>query len=343
MQTYTIGPLLALLPRRWRETFFSGLGVNWPRAAAVSGFVEGFAGIFGLAAWYIFYIQQALDRQAEIAAKALTQGPTPLTTTDVAAAMAIGSLIDFALHPVTWLLVFVAVEGTVRVLAAFIAEQPLGILPLAVFDRIILKTRQSQYEARVPLVRDLVTRGEGMQPWELKIESCRPKPAWKYPLTVRYKEAFFQVMSESGGTGTAQRPQVYLLRRVPRGEGFRGLTDYDPEEGLRSAAQPGPLAEMLAAMGEKLRIRMLPLVPDQVFPGEGKGGWDLKIESCRPRPGWSENQLLRYEGRFYRLEATYKAKSPRPFGFGFRLLPAGVSGRNVVEYSPLTVLRMPHK
>ncbi len=36
------------------------------------------------------------------------------------------------------------------------------------------------------MVPDIVTRGDGSQPWDLKVESCRPKPGWKYPLLVRY-------------------------------------------------------------------------------------------------------------------------------------------------------------
>src|SRR5207302_7148078 len=45
----------------------------------------------------------------------------------------------FATHPLTWLILYFAVEGSVRLVGAAFTESDLGILPLFVLDKIFLK------------------------------------------------------------------------------------------------------------------------------------------------------------------------------------------------------------
>jgi hypothetical protein len=47
--TYLLGPILSLLPTRWREEHLWPLRINWPRAALLSGLIE--LVIFGRSAW----------------------------------------------------------------------------------------------------------------------------------------------------------------------------------------------------------------------------------------------------------------------------------------------------
>lgn len=51
MLTYFLGPILALLPLRWRQGL-SSLKINWPHATTISGFVELAAGLAAFWKWY---------------------------------------------------------------------------------------------------------------------------------------------------------------------------------------------------------------------------------------------------------------------------------------------------
>ncbi len=318
MLTYIVGPFLALLPRRWRSALFGGLPINWPRAAALSGFVECFGCLVGLVGWYISYAQRSVSLEG---------------------ISFLGGVILATSHPIGMTLVYFFAEGLVRTFAGLFVEEAPGILPLAVVERLVSVARKKAYEARVPLVADKVTVRDGKQPWDLRVESCRPKPTWKYPLTVEFKGNYFQMREEAVGDSPA-RPHVYLLKRVPAGEAYRGMEHYDPTAVLRPVElEPGILRGTAEALRDGFRMARLPLVADQIYRGDGKAGWHLRVESCRPKPDWTQGRIVRFEERYYRVENSYEAKSPRPFGFELRMLAAGVPGRRVLPYSPEDVLR----
>ena len=217
-----LGPIFALLPERWRRALLGRAPVNWPRAALVSGSLEGVLGLGALIGWYLYFIQDAIGVQADITSKAMLTRDMPAGATGVGMSYAMGlaALTSFALHPVSWALFYFTLEGLLRALAAGLTQEVVGTLPLVLVDRAIGLGQRRSYELRVPLVADEVARGDEKTPWDLKVASCRPKPTWKYPLTISYEEEFFQVAGESRGGGTPGRPHVYLLRRPPQGEAY---------------------------------------------------------------------------------------------------------------------------
>lgn len=341
MWTYLLGPLLALLPERWRKTFFAGAPVNWPRAGLISGLVEGAGCLLGLIGWYLYYIQAAIDQQAALAAGALMMHDTPkgMSGAGLSYAMGLSALTAFAMHPLTWALAYFWMEGVLRTFAAYTSDEVAGTLPLALVDHLVTDARRRAYEARVPLMADAVIVGGEKDPWDLKVESCRPKPTWKHPLTVRFKDAYFQVVGEEAAGGAPARPHVYLLRRPPPGEAYRGVVNYDPGDVLRPEEKdPHFLVSYFRALGEKYRASRLPLVADVVRRGDGSQGWNLKIESCRPKPKWTPPRTIRFEDQLYRVESSYRAQPPRPFGYTLRFLPPHEAARGVLNYSPDDVL-----
>jgi len=269
--TYLLGPLLTLLPERWRRMWFAGAPVNWPRAALLSGLVEGVGCLLALIGWYLYFIQGAADQQAGLVAGALLTKAPPKGMTDagLSYAMGLSALAAFAMHPLSWALAYFTIEGMLRTFAALTSDEVAGSLPLVLADGIVTAGQHRAYERRVPLVADVVSAGTEKDAWDLRVESCRPKPTWKYPLTIRFRDEYFQVAGEAVSGGKAARPHVYLLRRPSAGEVYRGVVDYDPEDILRPEEKPPHfLSGVAGAVREKIRIAQLPLVAADDFVGD---------------------------------------------------------------------------
>jgi len=325
-----LAPILALLPERWRAKWFAAAGVNWPRAGVISGFLEGFFCLLGLAGWYLYAMQKFVDQQMDVTVSAAKGVPGE----GAAFGMGAAALATFVIHPLTWALAYFAIEGIARCLAAALTEETLGTLPLVLVDRAIVSSRRRAYERRVPLVADVVTRGGEKDPWDLKVESCRPKPAWRPPLTVSWQGEYFQVAGEAAAPGTPARPHVYLLRKPRPGEVFRGIEGYDAEDVLRPPESSHFFGNLFGALREKLGQRSQKPVMDSVSRGDGSKGWHLRVESCRPKPMWIPPRTVRYDNVLYKLIATYDAQPPRPYGYQFICLPMNEGARGVLDYFP---------
>lgn len=205
MRTYLIGPFLAFLPQPWRDDAFRDWKVDWPRAAAISGLLEGLAALVALVVWYSIYVA----RIGEIigGAGGRLNGYIGLFST--------------ALHPLTWLICYFGCEGAVRLLAAVVNGESYGTLPLWLLSR-----RGSKAGSRTKAIADRVISG-GTH-CDLEVSSFRPKENWKYPLTIRYQDEFFQIIGEERKAHPEPRPHVYFLRRLPANEIIKGMETYDP-------------------------------------------------------------------------------------------------------------------
>jgi hypothetical protein len=141
----------------------------------------------------------------------------------------IGALayILFLLNPITWLVGYSIFEGLVRAVAAVSTGEAYGTFFLTMVEHLHRWATRPPARKALPLVRDEVLPGGDT--CDLKIASCRKKPEWKYPYTIRYAGAFFQVVGDTD-FGAGARPYVYVLRRLPPGEKAGGLKTYDPED-----------------------------------------------------------------------------------------------------------------
>jgi hypothetical protein len=336
MWTHLLGPILALLPERWRRALFADAPVNWARAAFLSGLIEGVGCLLALIGWYLFFLNRVVAEQMDVTLQATKGVPAE----GAAFGMGAAALSTFALHPLTWALAYFWIEGVLRALAAWTSDEVAGTLPLVLADRAVTFGKRRAYEKRVPLVADVVSAGTEKDPWALRVESCRPKPTWKPPLTVRYRDEYFQVAGEGAGGGSAARPHVYLLRRPAPGEVYRGMENYDPEEIVREAEEaPRFWGAVTVALREKIRIAQLPLVADRILRGDGSEGWHLRVESCRPKPMWTPPRTIRFEDQLYTVEGSYETNPPRPFGYTLHRLRPHEAARGLLNYSPDEVLR----
>ena len=248
MFTFLLGPFLAALPRRWRQSLPMQKRIEWRTASILSGFGELLLGIIAYMFWYSYSMNTWVSRGLD-AALAGRMDPR-VTDHDIT----IMSLFIFATSPLTWMILYVGLEGSVRLLGAAFSESYLGILPLFVADKIFLKitgqsgpgiaqaagyteTNVSSYvgaireKARVMrtaiIPDELCVTREGADEF-LEIRACRNKPDWTPPRTVKYQDTFYRL--EEASTGIGQRPFRYRLRRLPAGVMSRTVLVYTPEQ-----------------------------------------------------------------------------------------------------------------
>lgn len=75
-------------------------------------------------------------------------------------------------------------------------------------------------------------------------------------------------------------------------------------------------------------------VSDLVTRDDTRADWQLKIESCSAKRDWNAGRLLRYEGRYYRIESCAQEAGARPHVFLLRSLAAGAPSPSLILYVP---------
>ncbi|MBZ5696877.1 MAG: hypothetical protein LAN36_16135 [Acidobacteriia bacterium] len=220
---YFLAPIYALFPQRWRFADRHTSARFMSRAAVVSGLAEAGATLLVLRLWFMKFFEILGDRYTQNA----------FTTNDgrwfAPELVGQAGFLAFAANPLTWFILYFGVEGVLRAVAALTSGEVCGILPLCALDwgfRLVMPRRKP---VELALVRDEVLPGDAS--CDIRIASCRQRPDWKYPFTIRYEGAYLQVIS-LGVMNRGPRPYVYSLRRLPAGEIARGLRDYHPDDVL---------------------------------------------------------------------------------------------------------------
>ncbi len=247
MLSFLLGPILALLPKRWRGSLPLLESAAWRVPSILSGFAEFLAAVAAMLYWYSYSVTTWVSRGLDVAlAGKAGRGVNEQEIGFMA-------IFIFATHPLTWLIAYCAVEGSVRLVAAAFAESHLGILPLFVLDKIFLKIiprsgpsaaeeggyPEGNLSSYVGAIREKVrvstTAGipdelcvstEGAEEF-LEIRASRRKPDWTPPRTVKYQDIFYRL--EDSSTGSARRPYRYRLRRLSAGVMSRTVLVYVPE------------------------------------------------------------------------------------------------------------------
>lgn len=237
--TYLIGPVLAFLPRRWRQALASG-EVRWERAGMLSGLLEIVGGIVALGYWYLYGMQKMVSAGLDSAlAGKLGPGVTDQEIGGV-------SLVVMATHPVTWLLAFFVLEGAMRLCAAAFAESAVATLPLAMVEWTAAMFRAKEERAGVALKRNaeslagamkeriLESRGKDLadelsyrrsgEEEYLEIRASRKKDEWVAPKVVRVDDVYYRL--EETGLERGARPFLYRLRKLAAGVPGRNVIFY---------------------------------------------------------------------------------------------------------------------
>jgi hypothetical protein len=247
MWNYLLGPIFALLPKRWRQTLPFLRSATWGRAALISGLAEFFGAIIALGYWYMYAMTNWVNHAVGSAlAGKLGPGVTVQEIGGVALSV-------WATHPLTLLFGYFIAEGTVRFSAVFSGEA-LGTLPLFLCDKILfgLFRRRDAEDSRgmesvpgnahsflsaiharvlssmIPELCDQICPRTDKWGETLEICASRQKKEWNPPRVIRFEGAYYRLESCSAGVGA--RPFRYTLRRLAVGVPGRTVLIYDPPD-----------------------------------------------------------------------------------------------------------------
>ena len=238
--TYVAGPILALLPARWR----GGWGqerVRWEAAGTVSGIAEMIAAVTGMGYWYMHEMTRRIAQIMELAGGGkLGQG---LDEHQIQGA----ALTLLWMSPVTWILLYFFTEGAVRLCAAAFTGEVYGSFPLWTVARVFIGGRKPQggriggtVKVNAKLIAEGVresvmaaTRSNSEDELKfgkdggdevLEIWASQKKADWEPPKTVRVDESFYRL--EETRVGKGPRPFQYRLRKVSAGVMGRTVIQY---------------------------------------------------------------------------------------------------------------------
>jgi hypothetical protein len=245
MRTILLGPLIAFLPKLWREFLMPAESLNWRAAIILSGLLEFAVALGAMIVWYSYSITGWAEKALYSAAE---HGAHIEPGTEGFAALGI-----MWLHPLTWLIAYFGVEGVVRLCAAF-TDTVLATFPLFLLDKIFVSfgmlkskevssaapfaqsnftsafdaTRRKLLQARLPLVPDELCSTLDESGELLEIRSCRSIPDWTPPRIIRYEGTYYSL--EAIAQREAPRPFIYTLRRLSAGVPSRTVLTYSPEQ-----------------------------------------------------------------------------------------------------------------
>jgi hypothetical protein len=242
---FIAGPVLALLPARWRRLLPDQIDVNWQRAGTLSGMYELIAAVVAFGYWYMREVPTRIGQIID----ATADGRIPVGMDDRQVNGA--ALTLFYLNPLTWLLLYFFFEGAARLCGAAFTENLLGTFPLYLAERfvawvknpkearvgetiaetaksILASVRERAIEAaRKDVPDELNYAKSGEEEW-LEIRASRRKPDWFEPKTVRVGDLYYRL--EESATINGPRPFQYRLRRLPAGVPGRSVLLYTPEQ-----------------------------------------------------------------------------------------------------------------
>jgi hypothetical protein len=243
--TYVAGPVLAMLPERWRKALPMTGHVQWERAATLSGMCEMLLAIVALGYWYLYEMGRRMGQIMDLWEKGAAQ--VGLDEHQVSGA----ALTLFYMSPLTWILFFFFFEGAVRLCGAAFTENALGTTPLYLLARMIFLVKHREEVKPGDVVRrnassfaesvreELLTVGRKELPDELhydrngteetlEIWATRRKTEWVAPKIVRVDDVYYRL--EEGTVENGARPFRYLLRRLEAGVPGRNVILYKSGE-----------------------------------------------------------------------------------------------------------------
>ncbi len=225
MLTFLASVLLSLLPLRWRRGWGTVYELELSRGAFFSGLLEFAGGLTLLVVRYFFFLDA---RFKAIAGVMIAHGAEEaMGNRYFQYGAGTVTLIEYLIHPFSLLLIYFLFEGLVRFSAALITGEIVGTMPLHLLALAHGRWSKAAAERALgPRIPDEVQTG--VTRLQMRILSCRPKPAWDHLITVSYDGGLYEVAEHQ--QGPPPRPYIYVLRPKPEHKVIRGLHHYDPNE-----------------------------------------------------------------------------------------------------------------
>ncbi len=131
-------------------------------------------------------------------------------------------VLEFLFHPLSLLLLYIALEGAVRFIGSLIISEVVPSLFVFLLFKISDATSQSiSRRLNGPLVADTLER---LPDSRIRIASAEPKDGWNSSITLGIDGQWFEVEREAHAQ--PPRPCVYFLRPAPPGKVLRGYQEY---------------------------------------------------------------------------------------------------------------------
>jgi hypothetical protein len=180
------GPVLSLLPERWRGRNLNQKFASWTLATTLSGVFEVALAVNLFCAWYVFQLTPVL----------------------------------------AWIGIYFVCDGGWRAFNSFINGESAGSVLLLFVDQAFHSSRHSAWKVAHPVVSDLLKIDDAREDWQFKIEAARAKPKWEVGKLVFYGERYFRIESSIQVSGArpfvyllrslpAGFPSLYVLKYTP--------------------------------------------------------------------------------------------------------------------------------
>ena len=202
--------LLSFCPAKVRQTWRPSSQLTVLRAAMLSGTAQFLLTAFVLTAQFKHYFIARSQQMAPHMGGVNSTGEAVVTVLVV---------FEFLLHPLSFLLLYIALEGAVRFIGSLVTAEIVPSLLVFIFFKLSDSIRQRR---EGPAVADALER---LPDSRIRIASAIPKPGWNFSVTVGIQDQWFEVEREEHAQ--PPRPYVYVLRPAPPGKILRGYQEYD--------------------------------------------------------------------------------------------------------------------
>jgi len=133
------------------------------------------------------------------------------------------SVLEFLFQPLSFFLLYLALEGAVRFLGSLVTAEIVPSLLVFLFFKISDSTSRSIRKQRQgPAVADAV---EWLPNGLIRIASASAKAGWTSSITIGIDGKWFEIEREEHAQ--QPRPYMYVLRPAPPGKILRGYQEYE--------------------------------------------------------------------------------------------------------------------
>jgi hypothetical protein len=250
-----LGVFGSLLPTQLRARWQWGSDANLRTSTIISGVAEALISLLLYVGGYLSFMHMRVEG---LMGSGIQAGGAAMMNEGVAFGAGALAVTEYIFKPLSLALVYFAIEGALRAMAAVVTDECVGTLPLAVIGWVIGRAERARKERSLgPRVLDQVQVCEGIS-YDLVIASCRAKEGWNKLITVEYQDQLYELYDQK--KGVSPRPHIYQLRKLPPGKVVRGLHRYSPDE----------------ALTEKEKLALKPPGAAQQSPGRGETRQDKK-------------------------------------------------------------------
>ncbi|HZS25942.1 MAG TPA: hypothetical protein VFB76_01830 [Candidatus Angelobacter sp.] len=213
--------LLSFCPAIFRQVVRPEVPQRTLQAATWGGLAQFFLAALALIIQLkVYFVRRAHELAPYIAGKneAVQTGTVIIVT------------LEYLLHPLALLWLYLAIEGLFRFMAGLISGEVLpSFLVVLAIKAVNFSSQLSKRRPKMNLVPDTM---ENLPDGRVRISSANVKGNWNASIMIGIQGQWFEV--ESLEQGDPPRVYVYLLRPAPPGKILRGYEEYDLSSAVKT-------------------------------------------------------------------------------------------------------------